>query len=138
MKTLGLAVLSGLLASLVVAQEGGVKNATAGPRIRVEPESFDFGQAAQNKTLHKEFSIRNFGNEDLVIESVSTTCGCTAALMESKVVKPGGTTPLRVSLETRTYKGRVQRSVMVRSNDRKSDLVEVKVEVTVAPVNQER
>ena len=73
-----------------------------------------------------------------MIESVSTTCGCTAALMESKVVKPGGTTPLRVSLETRTYKGRVQRSVMVRSNDRKSELVEVKVEATVEPGKPER
>jgi hypothetical protein len=43
-----------------------------------------------------------------------------------------------VSLETRTYKGRVQRSVMVRSNDPKSDLVEVKVEVTVEPGDSER
>jgi hypothetical protein len=130
-KNLGVAVFFALLATLAVAQEGGAKPPVAGPRIRVEPASFDFGKAAQNKTLRKEFSIRNFGNEDLVIESVSTTCGCTAALMESKVVKPGGTTPLRVSLETRTYNGRVQRSVMVRSNDPEAELVEVKVEATV-------
>jgi hypothetical protein len=103
----------------------------AGPRIRVEPEAFDFGRAAQNKTLRKEFSIRNYGNADLVIESVSTTCGCTAALMDSTVVKPGGTTPLRVTLETRAYRGRVLRSVMVRSNDPRARLVEVKVEATV-------
>jgi hypothetical protein len=124
-------VTAALLATLVVAQEKESKTGGVGPRIRVEPESFDFGKAAQNKTLRKEFSIRNFGNEDLRIESVSTTCGCTAALMESKVVKPGGSTPLRVSLETRAYKGRVQRSVMVRSNDPRADLVEVKVEATV-------
>ena len=133
MKTLGLAVVAAVLATLVVAQEKDPKSTSAGPRIRVEPASFDFGKAAPNKTLRKEFSIRNFGNEDLLIESVSTTCGCTAALMESKVVKPGGTTPLRVSLETRAYKGRVQRSVMVRSNDPRANLVEVKVEATVEP-----
>lgn len=105
----------------------------SGPRIRVEPASFDFGRAAQNKTLRKEFSIRNYGNQDLVIESVSTTCGCTAALMDDKVVKPGGTTPLRVSLETRAYRGRVVRSVMVKSNDPKTGLLELKVEATVEP-----
>jgi Protein of unknown function (DUF1573) len=121
--------------TLVVAQEKDDKIVGTGPRIRVEPESFDFGKAAQNKTLRKEFSIRNFGNEDLVIESVSTTCGCTAALMDSKVVKPGGTTPLRVSLETRAYKGRVLRSVMVRSNDPRATLTEVKVEATVEAGN---
>jgi hypothetical protein len=128
-----LGVVMALLGTLVGAQDKGTPGASAGPRIRVEPESFDFGKAAQNKTLRKEFSIKNFGTEDLVIESVSTTCGCTAALTESKVVKPGGTTPLRVSLETRAYQGRVQRSVLVRSNDPKADLVEVKVEVTVEP-----
>jgi Protein of unknown function (DUF1573) len=134
-KALGLAVVAALLATIVVAQEKEPKSAVAGPRIRVEPESFDFGKAAQNKTLRKEFSIRNFGNADLLIESVSTTCGCTAALMDSKVVKPGGTTPLRVSLETRAYKGRVQRSVMVRSNDPEANLLEVKVEATVEAPN---
>jgi hypothetical protein len=124
-----------LCATFVVAQEKGpAKVGGGGPRIRVEPASFDFGRAAPNKTLHKEFSIRNFGNADLVIESVSTTCGCTAALMESKVIKPGGTTPLRVSLETRTYKGRVVRSVLLRSNDPQDDLLEVKVEAIVEPV----
>jgi hypothetical protein len=134
LKSLGLVVPLVLLASLGFAQEKGAKSPGSGPRIRVEPSSFDFGKAAQNKTLHKEFSIRNFGNADLVIESATTTCGCTAALLESKVVKPGGTTPLRVSLETRAYKGRVQRSVMVRSNDPEAELVEVKVEATVEPL----
>jgi hypothetical protein len=133
-KKLVLLVLATVLAIPVGAQEKDDKKAAAaGPRIRVEPESFDFGHAAQNKTLHKEFSIRNFGNEDLVIQSVSTTCGCTAALADSKVVKPGGTTALRVSLETRANKGRVQRSVMVHSNDPQAELVEVKVEATVEP-----
>jgi len=134
-KSLGMGVLAALLAASLVAQDKDAKSAAAGPRIRVEPQSFDFGKAAQNKTLRKEFSIRNFGNADLVIESVSTTCGCTAALLDSKVVKPGGTTPLRVSLETRAYKGRVERSVMVRSNDPETNLVEVKVEATVEAPN---
>ncbi|HEY6552862.1 MAG TPA: DUF1573 domain-containing protein [Vicinamibacteria bacterium] len=133
MSKLGWGAVLALGATFVVAQEKGPPTG-AGPRIRVEPASFDFGRAAPNKTLHKEFSIRNFGNADLVIESVSTTCGCTAALMESKVVKPGGTTPLRVSLETRTYKGRVVRSVLLRSNDPHDDLLEDKVEATVEPV----
>ncbi len=134
MKKLGWGMAMALVAAFVVAQDKN-PGGGAGPRIRVEPETFDFGRAAQNKTLHKEFSIRNFGNQDLVIESVSTTCGCTAALMESKVVKPGGTTPLRVSLETRAYKGRVVRSVLVRSNDPQTGLLEVKVEATVEPAS---
>ena len=100
-------------------------------RISVEPASFDFGKAVQNKTLSKEFSIKNYGTEDLVIENVSTTCGCTAALLDSKLVKPGGTVPLRVTLETRSYSGKVERKILIRSNDPATSLLELKVEAMV-------
>ena len=105
------------------------------PKISVEPASFDFGKALPGKTLEKQFSIRNFGDADLVIEQITTTCGCTAALLadEHKLLKPGQSGQLRVRLETRDYSGRVVRSVMVRSNDPEKKLLEVKVEATVQP-----
>jgi hypothetical protein len=101
------------------------------PRIAVEPAVFDFGKAQQEKTLEKEFMVRNLGNEDLVIESVSTTCGCTVAEGYSKVIKPGGSTPLRVKLQTRTTSGRLSRSVLIKSNDPSGRPLELKVEATV-------
>jgi hypothetical protein len=102
-----------------------------GPRIAVEPTVFDFGKAQQEKTLEKEFTVRNLGNEDLVIESVSTTCGCTVAEGYSKVVKPGSSTPLRVKLQTRTTFGHMSRSVLIKSNDPSGRPLELKVEATV-------
>ncbi|HEY7515650.1 MAG TPA: DUF1573 domain-containing protein [Vicinamibacteria bacterium] len=123
-----------LLAALAPASaQESKKEDAAGPRLVVQPASFDFGKAVQNKTLNKEFSIRNFGSADLVIENVSTTCGCTAALLADKVIKPGSTSPLRVSLETRTYSGKVERTVLIRSNDPAASTVEVKVSVLVVP-----
>ena len=101
------------------------------PRIRVEPEAFDFGKALPAKTLRKEFTLSNFGDEALVIESVSTTCGCTAALASDTKLAPGSSTVLRVTLETRSYSGKVERQVLVRSNDPKVPLLTVKVSATV-------
>ena len=126
-----LAVLAMLWVGSGAAEEPKPSPPANGPRIAVEPPSFDFGKALQNKTLQKEFSIRNYGTEDLTIENVSTTCGCTAALTESKTVKPGGSTPLRVSLQTRNYSGKVVRKVLVRSNDAGKALLEVQVEANV-------
>ena len=103
---------------------------TKGPRIAVDPASFDFGKALQNKTLHKDFVVRNVGAADLEISRVSTTCGCTAALADSTVVKPGASTTLRVDLQTRTYTGKLERKILVESNDPKSPL-ELKVQATV-------
>jgi len=106
--------------------------ATGGARIAVEPGAFDFGKAVQNKTLQKEFLIRNFGDADLVLDSVTTSCGCTVAEGYSKVVKPGASTHLQVSLQTRTSVGKIQKSVLIKSNDATKGLYELKLEAIVA------
>jgi hypothetical protein len=107
--------------------------AQKGARISIEPQSFDFGKALPNKTLTKEFVIKNFGTEDLVIEKVTTTCGCTVASGYDKRVKPGGTTNLRVSLETRSSSGKVERKIAVKSNDPEKGTAELTVIATVGP-----
>ena len=123
------------LALGMTAVRADEKAATQAPaaKISVEPTYFDFGNALPEKTLEKQFSIRNFGDADLVIEKITTTCGCTAGLLadDSKVLKPGRSGQLRVRLQTRDYSGKVVRSVMVRSNDPAQPLVEIQVEVNV-------
>ena len=109
-----------------------------GPRISVEPASFDFGPALQNKTLTKEFALRNYGSQDLVIENVSTSCGCTVADGYAKLIKPGGSTPFRVTLDTKTSSGKITRKVLVRSNDPATSLFEVTVEATVSAEKAEK
>ena len=113
-----------------VAQEPA---ATRASRIAVEPSSFDFGRVLPQRTLHKQFSIRNFGSADLVIERVSTTCGCTAALLDSKVVKPAGRASLRVSFESGNFSGKVVRSVLIKSNDPEHQTLELKLLAEVTP-----
>ena len=125
-------VLMGLGAALAAPRPAtGEDKAKPAPCIRVEPESFDFGKALPGKTLRKEFTLRNFGDAELVIEGVSTTCGCTAAITADKQLAAGGSTQLSVTLETRSYSGRVERQVLVRSNDPKTPLLTVKVTATV-------
>jgi hypothetical protein len=103
------------------------------PRIAVEPPSFDFGKALPQKALSREFVIRNFGTQALVIENVSTSCGCTAALLDParKVVKAGGGAPLRVTLTTPANPGRISKSVLVKSNDPERATFEIKLQATV-------
>jgi len=130
MKKLSAVVLATLLANALWARG---PSPAEGPRIRVEPQSFDFGQALQNKTLSKEFSIKNFGSADLVIERVTTTCGCTTAPLDDKdkVIKPGSSTPLMVKLQTRDSTGLMSRSVLIKSNDPEKGFYEIKIQATV-------
>jgi hypothetical protein len=103
------------------------------PRIAVDPPTFDFGKTLPNRTVTREFHIRNLGDQDLVIENVSTSCGCTVAeTLTKKVVKAGGSHPLRVTLTTPASPGPTTKSVVVRSNDPLRPLLEIKLKTTVA------
>ena len=125
--------MKGLALALVLLAPPSPEPAAApAPRLAVEPASFDFGRVLPERTLSRQFSLRNFGATDLTIERVSTTCGCTAALLDDKVVKPGGRATLRVTLETRNAKGKIVRSVLVKSNDPQHPTTEIKLEATVA------
>jgi hypothetical protein len=116
MKTL--MVVFSLLAVSVSATAQSTKR-TSGAVIGIEPSEHDFGRARQDQELVHEFVVTNSGTEDLVLSRIATACGCTAAVAAETVVPPGGSTTLRVTLETRKYKGRIERSVSVASNDRK-------------------
>ena len=49
-----------------------------------------------------------------------------------KTIKPGGTTPLHVELQTRTAVGKIERTVIIRSNDPSNHAATVKVQADVA------
>jgi hypothetical protein len=113
-----------------VEGDGKAKTNPAGPQLEISPELHDFGKAKQNQRLVKEFEIENTGSEELKIGRISTSCGCTVARPSVRVLKPGETTTLEVTLETRRYIGNLQRSIAIASNDPKR-IKTVKVKVYV-------
>jgi len=129
-------LLAGLLGALALACAAGAQEAQpkrSGARIAVEPAGgFDFGRALQRKTLEKEFTIKNFGTEELVIDSVSTSCGCTIAEGYSKTVKAGGSTTLRVTFQTGENRGRVLKTVLIQSNDPEHAKLSLEIEAEIA------
>ncbi len=92
---------------------------SGGPRMEIEPSEHDFGPARQDQKLVYDFLVKNVGTEDLELLRIATSCGCTAALPAERIVPPGGSTVLQVTLETRKYKGVLERSISVASNDRR-------------------
>jgi hypothetical protein len=101
------------------------------PRIRVEPQGFDFGRALPRRTLRKQFVLRNAGERDLVLQRPTTSCACTAAIVGETTLKPGRSTTLNVELYTRARAGLIEQRVLVPSNDPVTPLLELRVRATV-------
>lgn len=105
------------LALTVASGASGQRKKGEGPRLEIQPLEHDFGSLPQGQKVVHEFTITNAGTESLEIRRISTSCGCTAALTTDRTVPAGGTTTLKVTLETRKYRGAIERSVSVASND---------------------
>jgi HYDIN/CFA65/VesB family protein len=103
----------------------------AGARLAVEPAAFDFGNVRPEKTLQKDLLLRNFGDAELVIQKVSTTCGCTVAGSYLKRVAPGASTTLRIAFTTPATAGRTEQTVTIETNDPERPRIHVKVAATV-------
>ncbi len=106
-----LVILTGLL--LI----GSFPLAAKGPKIKFKEESRNFGKIDQGKVLTHVFVFRNEGDSTLTIKKVSTTCGCTAALISDKNVAPGKKGEIKVSFNTRGLAGKVTKYIYVESND---------------------
>jgi hypothetical protein len=97
----------------------------------VEPASFAFGNVLPSRVVAKEFMIRNVGSAVLQIESVTTSCDCAVAEGYARSIRPGASTPLRVSVTLPGAAGRTVKSVLIKSNDPARPALEVKIEATV-------
>ncbi len=90
------------------------------PLIFAEESTRDFGTVQEGDVVEESFSFENRGKGMLLIDSVKTSCGCTAALATSKQLAPGESGRIGVKFRSRGFKGKVKKKVYVESNDPKN------------------
>jgi len=130
-------VILGLaLAASAPAQTVPIDPGTDGARPALVIDEFihDFGQVRPGRPLRWAFKIRNVGNADLLILSVTHGCGFTPRDY-TKVIPPGqeGTVELMVR-DTRAFSGVVGMSAGVSTNDPRKRKIRLMFRATFKPV----
>ncbi len=104
----------------------------AEPNIELEKNSWDFGEVTQGRQLSHTLAIYNHGDAALVIGSVRTSCSvCSAAMVDAKVIPPGGRAKLNIRFYTARASGRQHKSLIISSNDPDEPFAKVSVTGTV-------
>jgi hypothetical protein len=90
--------------------------------------------------VQRQFVLDNIGRADLVIESIVSSCNCAAVLDDEtrRTLKPGGRTTMRIRLTAPAEAGRIQKSVLIKSNDPAQRTFEVKVQAVVAGPREDK
>jgi hypothetical protein len=91
--------------------------AQTGPKFEaIEGDNINTGNHLRGKEVQYEIKFKNSGDADLKIEGVSTSCGCSSALVSSDLLKPGEEGIIKFTFNGHGM-GQVQKSVMVSTNE---------------------
>lgn len=133
-----------LLPLLLLVVLGGVLAACSSgtPQIAVEMQELDLGDVPNGTIASRDLAVRNSGDSMLVVETISTSCGCTTATLEPMQLAPGENGTLHIEYDAGAHgpelTGPLVRQIFINSNDPEQPEVTVELAVNVtAPVASE-
>ncbi len=105
------------------------------PNIEFEKTEFSGGKVLAGEKVTYTYKFTNTGKEDLVIESVKASCGCTASAPKDKIVKGGESSEIVATFDSRGRSGLQTKTVTVTSNDpdKPNTILKFSVEVELDP-----
>ena len=99
----------------------------------MEGNQVSFGKIYQTGAMvHKVLTLKNTGSDSIAIKRVSTSCGCTAALVSDSVLAPGQETEVKIQFNPTGNIGEVTKYVYISNSDPKNQLMTVKLTGYVA------
>lgn len=91
------------------------------PQIQLGTYQIELGTLTNGQVEEFEVAVHNSGSAPLMIEAVTTSCGCTSASVSPETIQPGESGILAVTYDSGAhgpeFSGQVVRQVFVASND---------------------
>ncbi len=117
-------ILSVIISVVIFACSGNTKKTKAESQpsgngtaeIEFMEYEHHFGKVAEGEKISWQFMFANKGTGDLVLNSVTTTCGCTVPKYDTKPIPPGKQGSLEVIFDTSDRHGMQTKTISVKSN----------------------
>ncbi|WP_372918183.1 DUF1573 domain-containing protein [Salegentibacter sp.] len=93
----------------------GVATAQNTAKMEFKSETIDYGEIKKGSDGVRVFEFTNVGNAPLVIENVTSSCGCTIPKKPEEAIMPGETGEIQVEYDTKRV-GPIRKTVTVYSN----------------------
>jgi hypothetical protein len=91
------------------------------PVMVLETEILDLGEVVNGTVVTRELAVRNEGTAPLIVDAVSTSCGCTKASIEPMTIPAGGNGTLTIIFDSGAHGpeevGEIIRQVFISAQD---------------------
>jgi hypothetical protein len=108
-----------------------VATATDGPQISFRETTHDFGSIKEGEVVKHTFTFTNTGKSPLVIESASSTCGCTVPEVPKEPVAPGAEGKIEVQFNSAGKGGSQQMKVISIKANTQPEITQVNIKANV-------
>jgi hypothetical protein len=98
------------------------------PILELSEPCVDFGIIPRTGSVEHEFLLCNSGNAPMVIDSVTTECGCTTPTLDKNIVLPGEFATLVVGFDPLTRQGKDIKEVYVHIAGEKPRIILLEAE----------
>ena len=102
-----------------------------GPRIKFEKTTHDFGKIPEDKIFEYSFKFINEGDAALEIKDTESSCGCTEVAVDKKTIEPGQTGEIKTTLNPIGKRGKIKKTISVKTNDKTIQQVTLTVSAEV-------
>jgi hypothetical protein len=124
------AALTGI-AALTLAPSTAV---FAAPKaVLVEPLEQKLGEVEPDVVQKLVWTLRNDGDQPLLVIGTAPTCYCTIAKVESRQIAPGASTKINVTIDPSDFVGTIHKGFELETNDPVNGKMLADVELTVRP-----
>ncbi|MCG3126816.1 MAG: hypothetical protein CHACPFDD_01671 [Phycisphaerae bacterium] len=87
------------------------------PKLTLSATSWDFGTAIYGDSPTYTLTLKNEGDADLTGLKVRGSCSCTVPQLKTDMLKPGESTEVSVTFNTKKKQGDISTMVTINSND---------------------
>lgn len=113
---------------------GQVAGPTAKSILLFKETHVSTGEILDVESVPVEFLFKNTGSEDLEIQLIKPSCGCTVPDMEKTTYKPGESGVMKVTFDPSGKKGNVSRNITVYTNSMSKPVHTIFLQSIVKPV----
>ncbi len=99
----------------------------------VSEKTYEFGSVPQGARVVHEFVLQNKGSADVQLQKFTPSCGCTAASVDTSLIKPGESGKVRVEFDTAGFSGSKVKTVEVLTSDPDAPEITLTLRGTVVP-----
>ncbi|MBM4175591.1 MAG: DUF1573 domain-containing protein [Ignavibacteria bacterium] len=95
-------------------------------------DTHHFGTIYKGQKVKHVFEIENLTSKTIQVDKVETSCGCTAALISNKTLKPKQKAKVTAEFDSESFQGYQEKNIYVHERRSKEPLVILKVQVNIA------